>query len=110
MLEVTDLSVAYDGFAGSPHQLKAQAAFAPDYLKLTPALARGIDKSTQRQQQMKALVEATRETKVQLIAAGVHSENEAHTCRELGFRLAQGDHFNHARSSDWSLESLFQSA
>ena len=109
-LSELDISVAYDGFAGSPHQVRAQAAFAPDYLKLTPALSRGIDKSTQRQQQMKALVEATRETKVQLIAAGIHSENEACTCRELGFRLAQGDHFNHPRSSDWSLESLSQSA
>lgn len=109
-LRELDISVAYDGFAGSPHQVKAQAAFAPDYLKLTPALSRGLDKSTQRQTQMKALVEATRETKVQLIASGVHSENEAHTCREIGIRLAQGDHFNHARSSDWSLDSLFQSA
>jgi EAL domain-containing protein (putative c-di-GMP-specific phosphodiesterase class I) len=109
-LRELEIGVAYDGFAGSPHQIKAQAAFAPDYLKLTPALARGIDKSTQRQQQMKALVEATREAKVQLIAAGIHSENEAVTCRELGFRLAQGDHFSHLRTSEVGLENLSQSA
>lgn len=109
-LQDLQIGVAYDGFAGSPHQMKAQAGFAPDYLKLAPALARGIDKSTQRQQQMKALVEAARATNVQLIADGVHSENEACTCREIGFRLAQGDHFNHLKSSDWPLECLSQSA
>ncbi len=109
-LRELDIGVAFDGFAGSPNQIKTQAGFAPDYLKLAPALVRGIDKSTQRQQQMKALVEALRDTSIQLIATGVHSENEACTCRELGFRLAQGDHFNHTRTSDRSLESLSQSA
>lgn len=104
------IGVAFDGFAGSPHQVKAQAEFAPDYLKLAPALARGIDKSTQRQQQMKALIEATRALKVELIAVGVHSENEARTCREVGCRLAQGDHFGHAQTIDWPLEGFSQSA
>ena len=102
--------MAYDGFAGSPHQIKAQAEFAPDYLKLAPALARGVDKSTQRQQQIKALVEAAQELKVQLIAVGVHTENEARTCREIGCRLAQGDHFGHAQTIDWPLDGLAVSA
>jgi EAL domain-containing protein (putative c-di-GMP-specific phosphodiesterase class I) len=100
------IGAAYDGFAGSPHQIKAQAEFAPDYLKLSAALTRGIDKSTQRQQQMKALVEATRELNVQLIAVGVHSENEARTCREIGCRLGQGEHFGHAQTIDWPLEGF----
>src|SRR5262249_17413946 len=82
------IGVSYDEFAGSPHQIKAQAEFAPDYLKLAPALIRGVDKSTQRQQQVKAVIEATNELKVQLIAVGIHSENEARTCREIGCRLA----------------------
>jgi EAL domain-containing protein (putative c-di-GMP-specific phosphodiesterase class I) len=100
------IGVAYDGFAGSPHQIKAQAEFAPDYLKLAPAVARGVDKSTQRQQQIKAIVEATKELKVQLIAVGVHSENEARTCRDIGCRFAQGDHFGHAQTIDWPLEGF----
>jgi EAL domain-containing protein (putative c-di-GMP-specific phosphodiesterase class I) len=104
------IGVAYDGFAGSPHQIKAQAEFAPDYLKLSAALTRGIDKSTQRQQQMKALAEAAQELKVQLVAVGVHSENEARTCREIGCHLAQGDHFGHAQTMDWPLEGFSQSA
>jgi EAL domain-containing protein (putative c-di-GMP-specific phosphodiesterase class I) len=100
------IGAAYDGFAGSPHQIKAQADFAPDYIKLSAALTRGIDKSVQRQQQMKALVEATRELNVQLIAVGVHSENEARTCRELGCRMGQGEHFGHAQTIDWPLEGF----
>ncbi|HMC11639.1 MAG TPA: EAL domain-containing protein [Pirellulaceae bacterium] len=111
-LKLRDLGigVAYDGFAGSPHQIKAQAEFAPDYLKLSPALGRGVDKSTQRQEQIKALVDATSQSNVQVIAVGVHSENEARTCREIGCRLAQGDHFGHAQTIDWPLEGFSQSA
>jgi EAL domain-containing protein (putative c-di-GMP-specific phosphodiesterase class I) len=100
------IGAAYDGFAGSPNQIKAQAEYAPDYLKLAPALGRGVDKSTQRQQQIKALIEATRELKVELIVVGVHSENEARTCREIGCRLAQGDHFGHSQTIDWPLEGF----
>jgi EAL domain-containing protein (putative c-di-GMP-specific phosphodiesterase class I) len=100
------VGVAYDGFAGSPHQIKAQAEFAPDYLKLAAALSRGVDKSTQRQQQIKALVESTQGLNVQLIAVGVHSENEARACREIGCRLAQGDHFGHAQTIDWPVDGF----
>src|SRR5262245_50224323 len=100
------ISVAYDGFAGSPHQIKAQEQFPPDFLKLTPALARGVDKSTQRQQQIKALVEAAQQIGAQLIACGVHSENEARTCHELGCRLAQGDHFGRPQTIDWPIDGL----
>jgi EAL domain-containing protein (putative c-di-GMP-specific phosphodiesterase class I) len=104
------IGVAFDGFAGSPHQIKAQAEFAPDFLKLAPALTRGLDKSTQRQQQVKSIVEATTELGVQLVAVGVHSENEARAIREAGCRLAQGDHFGHAQTVDWPLESFGQCA
>lgn len=101
-----EIGVAYDGFAGSPHQIKAQADFAPDYLKLSMALVRGVDKSTQRQQQIQALVEAAREIKAQVIAVGVHTENEARTCHELGCRLAQGDHFGRPQTIDWPAEGF----
>lgn len=100
------IGVAYRDFAGSPHQIKAQAEFAPDYLKVSAALIRGIDKSTQRQQQVKSLVDAARDLNVQLIAVGVHSENEARTCNEIGCRLAQGDHFGHPQTIDWPVEGF----
>jgi EAL domain-containing protein (putative c-di-GMP-specific phosphodiesterase class I) len=98
------IGVAFDGFAGSPHQIKAQAEFAPDYLKLAPALIRGIDKSSQRQQQVQALAEAAGELGIQLVAIGVHTENEARTCHTIGCRLGQGDHFGHAHTIDWPID------
>jgi EAL domain-containing protein (putative c-di-GMP-specific phosphodiesterase class I) len=100
------VGVAYDGFAGSPHQIKAQREFAPDYLKLAPVLARGVDRSTQRQQQIHALVEAAREISVELIADGVHTENEAQTCASLGCKFGQGDHFGRAQTIDWPVEGF----
>ena len=100
------VGVAYDGFAGSPHQIKAQREFAPDYLKLAPVLARGVDRSTQRQQQIQALVEAAREIGVNLIADGVHTENEAQTCASIGCKYGQGDHFGKAQTIDWPVEGF----
>lgn len=100
------VGVAYDGFAGSPHQIKAQREFAPDYLKLAPVLARGVDRSTQRQQQIQAMVEAAGEIGVSLIADGVHTENEAQTCAKLGCKLGQGDHFGRAQTIDWPVEGF----
>jgi len=98
-----EIGIAFDGFAGSLAQFKAHAEFQPDFLKLSPTLVRGVDRSTQRQQQVKALAEAAAEQDVPLIADGVHSDNEARTCREIGCRLAQGDHFGRAQTIDWPL-------
>jgi EAL domain-containing protein (putative c-di-GMP-specific phosphodiesterase class I) len=100
------VGVAYDGFTGSPHQIRAQREFAPDYLKLAPVLARGVDRSTQRQQQIQALVEAAREIGVALIADGVHTENEAQTCSSIGCKYGQGDYFGRAQTIDWPIEGF----
>jgi EAL domain-containing protein (putative c-di-GMP-specific phosphodiesterase class I) len=65
-----------------------------------------VDNITHRQQQIKALNDAAQELSVQLIAVGVHSENEARTCRDIGCRLGQGDHFGHAQTIDWPLDGF----
>ena len=100
------LKVAYDDFASSPHQLESQAAagLAPDYLQLSPAMVRGLDKSTSRRQQLAQLVQTAAARGIELIAGGVHSESEARACQELGFRLAQGDHFGPAQTLPWPVE------
>jgi EAL domain-containing protein (putative c-di-GMP-specific phosphodiesterase class I) len=100
------IGVAYDNFAGSAHQLQAREKLAPTYLKLAHVLVRGVDKSTQRQQQIQALAAVASTIGSQLIAVGIHTENEARTCRELGCRLAQGDHFGRAQTIDWPLDRL----
>lgn len=103
------LRVAYDDFASSPHQLETQAAagLAPDYLKLAPVLVRGLDKSIARRQQLATLVQVAATHGIEPVACGVHSESEAQACRELGFRLAQGDHFGPAQTVAWPTEESF---
>jgi EAL domain-containing protein (putative c-di-GMP-specific phosphodiesterase class I) len=105
-LKQLQIGVAYDGFAGSASQIQAQHEFAPDYLKLATALVRGVDKSTQRQQQIQTLVAAAQAIGAQVIAVGVHTDNEARTCRELGCRLAQGDHFGRPQTIDWPINDF----
>jgi EAL domain-containing protein (putative c-di-GMP-specific phosphodiesterase class I) len=95
------LKIAYDGFAAGHAQIKAHRELAPDYVKLAPLLARGVDRSSERQRQLSALVQAAGEIGSELIITGIHSENEAQTCRELGCRLAQGDHYGRPQTIDW---------
>ncbi|MFN0017987.1 MAG: FHA domain-containing protein [Pirellulaceae bacterium] len=94
------LGVAYFGFAGNQQQLIASPDLAPNYLMLAPLLARGVDKSTQRQQQIGTIVEAAKERGTGVVATGVHNELEAQTCRELGCQLAQGEHYGHSQLGD----------
>jgi EAL domain-containing protein (putative c-di-GMP-specific phosphodiesterase class I) len=103
-LRQAHICVAYDGFGGGQQQVGTQQELAPDYLKLAPALARGVDKSSPRQKQIREIVEAASQTDTQVIATGVHTENEAQTCRELGCRLAQGDHYGRPQTMGWPLE------
>lgn len=105
-LRTLGLGVAYVGFAGGQHQIKSQKDFAPDFIKLSPSLARGVDRSSERQRQIKALVEAAGEIGAQLVAAGVHSDNEAQTCRSLGCRYAQGDHYGRPTTIEWPIPGV----
>jgi EAL domain-containing protein (putative c-di-GMP-specific phosphodiesterase class I) len=100
-LKELGLGVCYGEFSSGVNQVRAHEQFAPDYLQLAPALARGVDRSTQRQQQIQQLVQAAVSAGSQIIATGVHSENEAQTCRELGCQLAQGDHYGRPQTMQW---------
>ena len=98
------LAVAYDGFAGNHPQVISSPELAPEFLKLSPALVRGVDRSTQRQQQIREIVSAAMERQIQVIAAGVHTELEAQTCRDLGCQLAQGEHYGRPQTMEWPAE------
>lgn len=106
-LRQAEIGVAYDGFGGG--QVGTNPELAPDYLKLAEALARGVDKSSQRQKQIREIVEAATKTNTQVIATGVHTENEAQSCRELGCRLAQGDHYGRPQTMGWPVEGAVAS-
>ena len=100
-LRELNVGVCYANFSSGQNQVRAHEQFAPDYLQLASSLVRGVDRSTQRQQQIKALVDAAVAAGSQIIATGVHSENEAQTCRELGCQLAQGDHYGRPQTMQW---------
>jgi EAL domain-containing protein (putative c-di-GMP-specific phosphodiesterase class I) len=104
------LGVAYFGFAGNQHQVIANQELAPNYLLLAPLLARGVDKSTQRQQQIRAIVQAAAQRNTRVVATGVHNEVEAQTCRELGCQLAQGDHYSYSQVGECAAEELAASS
>lgn len=91
-LRTLGIGIAYTDFAGGPGPLRARKEFAPDFIKPVPALIRGLDRHRERQRQLAELVAAANEIGAQLIAAGLHSEHETAVCRQLGFRLGQGEH------------------
>ena len=94
------VGVAYSGSAGNQQQMLFHPEFAPGFLMLAPLLARGVDKSTQRQQQIRTIVEAARQSNTRVVATGVHSQVEAQTCRELGCQLALGEHYGHVLAGE----------
>jgi EAL domain-containing protein (putative c-di-GMP-specific phosphodiesterase class I) len=92
-LREAGIRIAYDGFARGGAQLANLVAVAPDFVRLSPSLARGIDRAAERRNQLQEIVRVAKEKKFEIIATGVHHEDEAATCRELGIQYAQGNHF-----------------
>ncbi|MFO0886385.1 MAG: EAL domain-containing protein [Pirellulales bacterium] len=92
-LEEMQFSTAYEGFLGGVQQLQAIESHPPTFLKLAPAMVRGIDRNRPRQTQLKALVAAVSALGSQVIGTGFHSQNEVKVCLDLGCALGQGDLF-----------------
>lgn len=92
-LEEMQFSTAYEGFLGGVQQLQAIESYPPTFLKLAPAMVRGIDRNRPRQTQLKALVAAVTALGSQVIGTGFHSQNEVKVCLDLGCTLGQGDLF-----------------
>ncbi len=66
---------------------------APDYLKLAPAVVRGIRRASGGWRMIQSLLDATRDLGCAVIAVGVDNESDAQCLRELGCAYAQGDYF-----------------
>ncbi len=67
----------------------------PGFMKLDIALVRDIDKSTIKQQMLRALVSMARNLGSQVIAEGIEKPAEFETLRELGVPYGQGYLFGH---------------
>lgn len=95
-LRTQHVGVAYYGFAGNQLRLATSPELCSDFLMLAPALARGVDKSSQRQQQIKEIVAAAAKGNTRVVATGIHNQAEAEMCRHLGCQLGEGDHYGQA--------------
>ncbi len=85
------VAAAHEGFSAGPAQLAQRAPLAPQYLKLAPALVRGVDRHKERQRQIRRIAEAARRLGCQVIAAGLASPQEASACHDAGCTLGQFD-------------------
>jgi len=83
------IGVAHDGFSAGPAQLAQRASLAPEYLKLAPAVVRGVDRHKERRRQIHAIVEAAAALHCQVIAAGLAGPQEASASRDAGCTLGQ---------------------
>lgn len=93
-LKELDIGLAYDDFGAGQSRLLELAEVAPDYVKFDMKFIRGINLApAERQKLLATLVRAATELNSVPLAEGIETEGEAATCRQLGFKLAQGYYF-----------------
>ncbi|HSO37464.1 MAG TPA: EAL domain-containing protein [Labilithrix sp.] len=85
-LAIDDLGAGYAG-------LSSIAMLEPDFVKLDMSLTRDLASSPLRQRLVASMVDACRDTGMQLVAEGVETIHELSKLRELGCDLLQGYHF-----------------
>ena len=94
LLHDLDMQLAFDDFGSGHARLLELTETSPDYVKFDIALIRGIDHaSPRRQQTLGALVRMVRELGIATLGEGIETAEEAATCEQLGFDLAQGFYF-----------------
>lgn len=73
--------------------LKRLAVLRPDYAKLDRSLLQGIESSPRRQAIVHGVVATCRALRIEIIGAGIETEDEADWLRRAGVRLLQGYYF-----------------
>jgi EAL domain-containing protein (putative c-di-GMP-specific phosphodiesterase class I) len=92
-LSEKQIGLAYDDFGAGQSRLMELIEVPPDYLKLDMSLVRDIDKSSKRQDLVRALISVMCDLGIEVIAEGIERGEEAETCRQLGCSLGQGYYF-----------------
>ena len=87
------MRLAFDDFGAGQARLCELAEVRPDYLKFDREMIRDIHISPQRQQMLAHLVQLVIELGVTPLAEGIETAEEGETCRQMGFRLAQGFYY-----------------
>ncbi len=86
-----DVLLAFDDFGSGQARLAELIESKPHYVKFDQSLINDIDSANeQRQRMIHTLVQMVRDLDICALAEGVETQEEAKTCREFGFELAQG--------------------
>lgn len=83
--------LAVDRFGSGSGNAQALVDLHPAYIKLDPALVRGVDRDFGRRTYIESLCYYTRRTKTELIAVGVATPAELSALRHSGVAYAQGE-------------------
>ncbi len=93
-LKDLDVRLAFDDFGAGQARIAELTAVHPDYLKFDISLIHKIHRATHAHRQLVAdLVKMVRQLGILALAEGIEVADEATTCVELGFDLAQGFYF-----------------
>lgn len=93
-----NMELAYDDFGAGQARIDELSEIPPEYLKFDIKLIREIDKApATRQSMVQTLVRMALELGICPLAEGVETAEEAETCTQLGFELAQGFYFGRPR-------------
>ena len=93
-LEEQRIAIAFDDFGTGQARLIELTEVAPRYLKFDAAWVEDLHHASSRRREMvSSLLRMVVDLGVVPIAECVESREEAGACEELGFRLAQGNHF-----------------
>jgi blue light- and temperature-responsive anti-repressor len=83
------IAIALDAFTAGPLGLKLLARFTPRFVKLDPALVRGIDGSTSRRLIAEGVLRLARNMGVTVVARGAQTAGEHAALERIGMRYVQ---------------------
>lgn len=92
-LRERNIEIAYVNFCGGPTQVASWHAVVPDYLRLSPALVKGISRASGGWRAIQTLVQAAEQLGSAVIAMDVETHADAKCLAELGCRYGQGSYF-----------------
>jgi EAL domain-containing protein (putative c-di-GMP-specific phosphodiesterase class I) len=84
------VSLCYRDFAAGRSRVEDHRKAPPDFLKLSPAMLRGIAQDVNRRAQCEAVIRACRDIGCEAIAVDVDDQAQAELLQRLGCRLGAG--------------------
>jgi EAL domain-containing protein (putative c-di-GMP-specific phosphodiesterase class I) len=89
-LNELEVRLAFDDFGSGRSRITELAESPPDFAKLDRKLVQEIDRAPARQDLIRAVVNVLAGLGVAVLAEGIETEAEAHTCQDLGCHYGQG--------------------